>query len=153
MKLWFNLLCRDIDAQFAFYQQLLGLPEAAQSRSPIYRALETPTFQFGFNAAAAYELLGLGRRKPVDDSLAPAIAYPTFMVARPEAVDKASSLTEASGGKIVKPPFATYYGQWQTVLEDPERNVFRVACEVLPEGVEATALESMTDKKTHTRQH
>ena len=27
MKLWFNLLCRDIEAQMRFYQALLGLPE------------------------------------------------------------------------------------------------------------------------------
>ena len=54
MKLWFNLLCRDIEAQMRFYQALLGLPEAEASRSPIYRALETADLQFGFNAQAAY---------------------------------------------------------------------------------------------------
>ena len=35
MKLWFNLLCRDIEAQMRFYQALLGLPEAEASRSPM----------------------------------------------------------------------------------------------------------------------
>ena len=35
MKLWFNLLCTDIEAQMQFYRALLGWPEAVASRSPI----------------------------------------------------------------------------------------------------------------------
>ena len=34
MKLWFNLMCADIDAQFTFYRDMLKLPEATASRSP-----------------------------------------------------------------------------------------------------------------------
>jgi len=127
MKLWFNLLCRDIDAQLAFYQRVLDLPEAAASRSPIYCALETPDFQFGFNAEPAYELLGLADRKPIDGTNAPTIAYATFMVEALARVDAAAALMTSLGGTIVKAPFKTYYGQWQTVLADPEGNVFRVA--------------------------
>lgn len=134
MKLWFNLLCRDIDAQFAFYRQMLDLPEAVQSRSAIYRALETPTFQLGFNAAAAYELLGMADRRPTPECVSPVIAYATFMVETPARVDDAGRSVEALGGAVIKPAFATYYGQWQVVLQDPEGNVFRVACAALPVG-------------------
>ncbi|PLQ00870.1 VOC family protein [Cupriavidus pauculus] len=140
MKLWFNLLCRDIDAQFAFYRQVLDLPEAAKSRSPIYRALEAPTFQFGFNGAAAYALLGIEDRKPEAGGSAPTIAYATFMVDATEAVGVAAATAADMGGKLIKGPFSTYYGQWQVVLEDPEGNVFRMACETLPEGVRAAML-------------
>lgn len=135
MKLWFNLLCRDIEAQFGFYRQLLGLPEAEQSRSPIYRALETSEFQFGFNAVRAYELLGFVDRKPEGEGAVPVVAYATFMVDAPDLVDAAALQATTLGGAAVKGPFATYYGQWQVVLQDPEGNVFRVACLGLPEGV------------------
>lgn len=144
MRLWFNLLCRDIDAQFGFYRELLGLLEAMPSRSPIYRALETPAFQFGFNAEPAYALLGFDDRKPVA-AMSPVVAYATFMVDTPADVDTAAVRAAALGGIAVKPPFATYYGQWQAVLQDPEGNVFRVACERLPQGVEPARLTVAAD--------
>jgi hypothetical protein len=53
MKLFFNFFCRDIEVMFRFYQGLLGLPEAIDSRSPIYKALATENFQFGFHAPPA----------------------------------------------------------------------------------------------------
>jgi predicted enzyme related to lactoylglutathione lyase len=138
MKLWFNLLCRDIEVQFEFYRRLLDLPEAVASRSPIYRAIETEDFQFGFNAHAAYALLGIGDRMPsANDLPAPAIAYPTLMLDTPELVDAATRAAPMLGGQQVKGPFATYYGQWQAVLADPEGNVFRVASIALPLGVQA----------------
>ena len=39
MRLWFNLLCQDIEAQLQFYQALLQLPEAPGTRSAIYLSL------------------------------------------------------------------------------------------------------------------
>ena len=140
MKLWFNLLCRDIEAQFAFYRDLLGLPEAFQARSPIYRALQSADFQFGFNAEPAYELLGLAGRQPVPAAAPTTTAYATLMLATPAAVDDAAARAPALGGQVLKGPFATYYGQWQAVLADPERNVFRLAAAALPEGATAPEL-------------
>ncbi len=140
MKLWFNLLCRDVAAQFDFYRALLALPEAQQARSPIYRALETPDFQFGFNADPAYDLLGMGGRRPAADAAPTTIAYATFMVDTPAMVDTAAARTRDLGGQVLMGPFATYYGQWQAVLADPEGNAFRVAAAVLPAGVSAPEL-------------
>jgi predicted enzyme related to lactoylglutathione lyase len=136
MKLWFNLFCRDIDAQFNFYRELLKLPEAAASHSPIYRALETPDFQFGFNAWAAYALLGMDERAPkATDAPPPVIAYTTLMVADPTEVDDAAKRVSELGGRVVKGPYPTYYGQWQVVLADPEANIFRLSAAALPENV------------------
>lgn len=134
MKLWFNLLCRDIEAQMRFYQALLGLPEAEASRSPIYRALETADLQFGFNAQAAYALLNLADRQPQDSTAAPVVAYATLMLDTPEALDKAVAQVPALGGTVLKAPYATYYGQWQAVLCDPEGHVFRLSTLSLPGG-------------------
>lgn len=142
MKLWFNLMCRDVEVQFAFYRGVFGLPEAEAARSPIYRAVETADFQFGFNdARAAYGLLGLDGRQPRDDVRPrPTVAYATLMLGSPAAVDAAVQAAQAHGGRVLKGPFATYYGQWQAVLADPEDNVFRIASAGLPDGVTAPAL-------------
>ncbi len=144
MKLWFNLMSRDIEAQFRFYRTVFGLPEAEAARSPIYRALETADFQLGFNdGRAAYGLLGLdGRQAPDTTDARPTVAYATFMLATPAEVDEAVKAVQAHGGQVVKGPFATYYGQWQAVLADPEDNVFRIATDSLPEGVTAPVLSS-----------
>jgi catechol 2,3-dioxygenase-like lactoylglutathione lyase family enzyme len=139
MKLFVNLFCRDIAAQLAFYQALLGLPEAEHSRSPIYRAIETPTFQFGFHAPPAYGLLSLGDRAPEPHHPAPVTGYATFMLDTPGDVDTAARRVTALGGRVVKAPYATYYREWQAVLADPENHVFRVSTQGLPEGAVAAA--------------
>jgi predicted enzyme related to lactoylglutathione lyase len=129
LKLWFNLLCRDIEAQKDFYAALLGWAEAVESRSPIYRALADDGVQFGFNAPPAYALLGLAERAPEPGLAAapPVTAYATFMLPNAEAVDAAALRAQELGGRILKAPYATYYGQWQAVLADPEGHVFRVS--------------------------
>jgi len=139
MKLWFNLFTPDPQALLDFYQALLGLPEAVASRSPIYRALETADFQLGFNARPAYELLGLPERAPALGSVPPVTAYCTFMLDTAEAVSRCTERVAALGGRLVKPPYPTYYGQWQAVLADPQHNVFRLSALGLPAGVPTPA--------------
>ena len=137
MKLWFNLLCQDIEAQLQFYQALLQLPEAPGTHSAIYRAVETEHFQLGFNAPEAYALLSLADRQPSAASPSPrsVTGYATFMLDMSDAVDAASEKAKALGGQIIKPRYATYYGQWQAVLADPEDNVFRVSAVGVPRNV------------------
>jgi len=36
------------------------------------------------------------------------------------------------GGAIVKPPFASYYGHWQVVFQDPEGNIARISAASFP---------------------
>jgi predicted enzyme related to lactoylglutathione lyase len=126
MKLLVNLLCQDIDRVCGFYAALLKLPELTASRSPIYRALDTGAAELGFNAPAARALLGLG------DAAEGTNCFATFLVDEAEAVNAAAVQVPALGGHVVKPPYATYYGQWQVVLADPEGHVFRVSCLRLP---------------------
>lgn len=139
MRLLVNLFCRDIVAQARFYGHVLDAAEAESKRSPIYRALAVGPAELGFNAHAAHALLGLAARRrasvDTDGAPPPVTAYPTFELASPEAVEAAVARIEAAGGRLLKPPFATYYGQWQAVAEDPEQNVFRVAAASLPPGV------------------
>jgi catechol 2,3-dioxygenase-like lactoylglutathione lyase family enzyme len=137
MRLVVNLFCRDVDAQFTFYRGVLALPEIEASRSPIFRALGDGTAELGLNAQAAYTLLGLADRAAGTDAAPPVTAYPTFQLDTPAAVDEAFARARDLGARVRREPFATYYGQWQAVLEDPEGNVFRLAATTLPDGVAA----------------
>lgn len=140
MKLFVNLFCRDIEAQLHFYSELLGLAEDGHSRSPIYRAVKNEQFQFGFHAPAAYALLSLAERQPDASSPLPVSAYATFMLASSTDVDRLCQCAKALGAAVIKGPYATYYGQWQAVLADPEGHVFRLSALGLPAGVAAPAL-------------
>jgi predicted enzyme related to lactoylglutathione lyase len=140
VKLHHNLFCRDIDAQLDFYCRMLDAQEAVHLRSPIYRAIGFPGFQLGFHAHAAYDLLRLGDRAPRDPGPPPVTGYPTLMLATPAAVTERAERVPQLGGRVVKAPYATYYGQWQAVLDDPEGHVFRLSCDALPDGVTAPAL-------------
>ena len=118
-----NVFCNDLDRVFDFYRLLLGLEEAVEQRSPIYRALRIGHSDLGFHAPAAVELLHAGGLR-VDT---PCVAhYPTFHVDSSERVDALVELALDLGGAVLKAPYLTYYNAWQAVLQDPERNFFRV---------------------------
>jgi predicted enzyme related to lactoylglutathione lyase len=140
MKLFVNLFCQNIEAQLAFYLSLLGLPEAVKNRSPIYRCIQATSFEFGFHAAPAYALLGMADRTPEPGQTSAVTAYATFMLGSCAEVDSLCVKVTALGGRIVKAPYATYYGQWQAVLADPENNLFRISFQGLPEGVKVPKL-------------
>jgi predicted enzyme related to lactoylglutathione lyase len=140
MKLYVNLFCQNIEAQLAFYIGLLGLPEAVNNRSPIYRCIAATSFEFGFHAAPAYALLGVADRAPAPGQTGPVTAYATFMLGSCAEVDALCTKAAALGGRIIKAPYPTYYGQWQTVLADPEENMFRLSFQGLPDGVRAPKL-------------
>lgn len=132
LRVFFNLFCQNVEAQLAFYQTLLGLPEITAKRSPIYRALDAGSTELGFNATQAYELLSLAARAPAEHATAATTGYATFMLPTPDAVDEAAAQTAALGGQVIKAPYATYYREWQAVLQDPEGNVFRASAALKP---------------------
>ena len=140
MKLCFSLFCKNFEAQLAYYLALLSMPEAVTHRSPIYRCIQATTFEFGFHAAPAYVLLGVADRAPAMLQTSPVTGYATFMLGSCAEVDASSLKAAALGGRIIKAPYPTYYGQWQTVLADPENNIFRLSYQGLPEGVNAPKL-------------
>ena len=118
-----NLFCADPVALSGFYQALLGLPENVAARSPIYRALRLGEAELGFNKRDAYALLGLADREPGDRGLR---AFATFVLGSAAEVEALAARVPDLGGRIVKPPYRTYYGAWQVVAEDPEGNAFRL---------------------------
>jgi predicted enzyme related to lactoylglutathione lyase len=118
-----NLFCADPERLMAFYRDLLSLPENQAARSPIYRALRLGSAELGFNKTDAYALLNLAERVPGDRGVR---AYATFVTGDAAEIDALAARLVELGGKIVKPPYRTYYGAWQAVAEDPEGNVFRL---------------------------
>jgi predicted enzyme related to lactoylglutathione lyase len=129
-----NIIADDIEALAQFYSVVFGMAEIVAHRSPIYRCLDAGGVELGFNARAAYALLGLADRKASTAGLsrAPVRAYFTFEVGSREAVDATCRAVAAYGGRIVKDPYETYYNAWQAVLEDPEGNVFRANYRIGP---------------------
>ena len=50
----------------------------------------------------------------------------TFNVESLAEVDRLTALAASRGAKLATAPYRTYYGAWQSVLFDPEGNVFRI---------------------------
>ncbi len=119
-----NLLTADPERLAGFYMALFGFAEIAGHRSPIYRCLDAGGVELGFNAEAAYDLLGLADRKPA--GAAPIRTYITFEIESADAIDALAAQAAERGGRIIKPPYLTYYNARQAVLVDPDGNVFRL---------------------------
>lgn len=118
-----NVIARDLDGLADFYREAFDLAEVLSERSAVYRAFDTGTTLLGFNAWAAYALLGL------DDHATDAgvRAYLTFDPGSDAAVDDGVARLVRLGATLVKGPVRTPYGAWMAVLLDPERNVVRVS--------------------------
>lgn len=117
-----NILARDLDGLVAFYAGLFGLQEHLDQRGQIYRALDGGGVAIGFHAPEAYDLLNLDNYR----SAAGVRSLLTFEVADHDAVARLTAQAEASGATLVKAPYDTFYGSRQSVLFDPEGNVFRI---------------------------
>jgi predicted lactoylglutathione lyase len=123
MKLsYVNIFAKDIVALSGFYQDVFGFEEIVEIRSPIFVGLNTGLSCLGFNAQDVYKLLELGD-----------YAQPTgakfllnFDVDSAEDVDRLTPIAVAKGARLMKPPYKTYYNWYQSVLLDPEENVFRI---------------------------
>ena len=117
-----NLFSADIEALSRFYAKVFGFSEVEKYRSPIFRLLDAGGVGLGFNAHAAYELLGIGE-------LADTRGARFLLNVEAGSEDEVRRLTQAAveaGASLVKEPYLTYYQRFQAVLQDPEGNVFRV---------------------------
>jgi hypothetical protein len=117
------LFCRDPIGLSGFYSELFGFPEVTSDRSPIYRSLDADTTRLGFHAADAYALLNLDDRVPTGRGVT---CYFTVEVGDDDQVQVLTSRAVELGARLVKEPYDTYYGSRQSVLADPEDNIFRI---------------------------
>jgi predicted enzyme related to lactoylglutathione lyase len=119
---YLNIFADDIAKLAGFYADVFGLEELVASRSPIFRGLKTGKANIRFNAHDAYELLNL--QKPTDRTGSK--SFMTFDVNSVEEVDRLTPIAVEKGATLLKAPFTTYYGWYQSVLLDPEGNAFRI---------------------------
>lgn len=118
----FSHFCTDHEALAGFYIEAFGLSPVAEVGSPIFIALDAGNVALGFHAADAYDLLGIADRKGGVTA-----NHVTFDLGTVAAVDAAVDELIALGATLIQGPFTTYYGARQTVLADPEGNVFRIS--------------------------
>jgi uncharacterized glyoxalase superfamily protein PhnB len=117
-----NVFARDVVALSGFYQQVFGFAEIEAIRSPIFRGLDTGKSSLGFNALDAYELLHLSE---YSDTRGVKFLL-NIDVDRKDDVDRMVPVAVAAGATLIKAPYITYYHWYQSVLLDPEGNVFRI---------------------------
>lgn len=122
MLSYVNVFAKDIVKLSGFYREVFGFEEIPEIRSPIFVGLKTGLSNIGFNAQDAYGLLKLAD-----------YANPTGVkfllnidVASVEDVDRMTAVAVEHGAKLIKEPYKTYYNWYQSVLLDPEENVFRI---------------------------
>jgi catechol 2,3-dioxygenase-like lactoylglutathione lyase family enzyme len=132
-----SIICADHVALAGFYAKVCGFPEITELQSPIFTALQTPSIALGFHARAAFELLG------IDDASVPSgQMHLNFDVGGPDDVIACGESFLAAGATLVKEPFQTYYGAFQTVFADPEGNIVRLTTS---QTALATSAASVTD--------
>jgi predicted enzyme related to lactoylglutathione lyase len=125
-----NVFAADIVALSQFYMDVFGFPEIEAIRSPIFRGIDAGSCCIGFNAHDAYDLLKL-------DAYRTARGVKFLLnidVEDMAAVERVTERAVSLGAALIKAPYRTYYNWYQSVLLDPEQNVFRVN-HMLPAGV------------------
>jgi catechol 2,3-dioxygenase-like lactoylglutathione lyase family enzyme len=122
MLSYVNVFSKDIVKLSGFYRDVFGFEEIAEIRSPIFVGLRVGPCCLGFNAQDAYELLKL------TDYANPTGAkfLLNFDVESIAEVDRMTPLAVSRGARLIKEPYHTYYNWYQSVLLDPEENVFRI---------------------------
>jgi len=117
-----NVFAKDVVALSGFYQRVFGFAEIEAIRSPIFRGLDTGKSSLGFNALDAYALLHLAE---FSDTRGVKFLLNIDVDSKDE-VDRRVPVAVDAGAKLVKAPYETYYHWYQSVLLDPEGNVFRI---------------------------
>jgi len=107
----------------SFYVEVFGLGEIASSASERYRELEVGGLKIGFPLVDAYRVLDM------EDQANPTgvRSMVTFAVENPAAVERLTALAAEHGGRVVKAPFATAFGQFLSIVLDPEGNALRIS--------------------------
>lgn len=123
-----SIFTKDVAALPTFYVQVFGLAEVEASRSDRYRELTLDALKLGFPFVDAYDTLDMA------DLADPAgvRSMMTFAVADSEAVEDLTGKAVAHGARLIKPAFATPFGQYLSVVLDPEGNAIRISATLPP---------------------
>jgi catechol 2,3-dioxygenase-like lactoylglutathione lyase family enzyme len=118
-----SLMVHEPDRSVGFYAELFGLPEVAELASPYFRGLRIGPTVLGFSGPEAYGLLELPAPAGGADGID---TFLTFEAPDRDAVSTLTARAAELGGVVVKEPYDTYYGAWQSVVRDPDGHAFRI---------------------------
>jgi predicted enzyme related to lactoylglutathione lyase len=107
----------------SFYVDVFGLSERQASRSERYRELELGDLRIGFPYIDAYAMLNMSDQADPTGSR----TLLTFAAEDPAAVERLTRDAVAHGARLVKGPFSTNFGQFLSVILDPEGNALRIS--------------------------
>lgn len=117
-----SFISADFVRLFDFYSKTFDLPEVEDLRSEIFRGADASGVIIGFSAPVVYEMLN------IQDWANPkgTTQYLTFECESDQHVADATQRAVANGARLLHDPYETYYGAYQSVLADPDGNVFRI---------------------------
>jgi len=107
---------------FEFYTATFDLSEVVELRSDIFRGADASGVTIGFSAPVVYVMLNIEEWHPSSGTA----QYLTFECASDDEVERRTSDAVARGARLLHEPYETYYGAFQSVLADPDSNVFRI---------------------------
>lgn len=117
-----SFISADFVGLFEFYSRTFDLPEVEDLRSGIFRGADADGTTIGFSAPVVYEMLHIQQWADARGTT----QYLTFECATDEEVTERTQTALANGATLLHDPYETYYGAWQSVLSDPDGNVFRI---------------------------
>lgn len=107
---------------FEFYASTFDLREVEELRSDIFRGADASGVTIGFSAPVVYDMLNIREWAEPKGTA----QYLTFECESDEAVTAATDRAVANGARLLHDPYETYYDAYQSVLADPDGNVFRI---------------------------
>ena len=117
-----SFISADFVALFEFYSATFDLPEVEDLRSDIFRGADADGTTIGFSAPVVYEMLNIQAWADAKGTR----QYLTFECASDAEVGERTQVAVSKGAALLHEPYETYYGAWQSVLSDPDGNVFRI---------------------------
>jgi predicted enzyme related to lactoylglutathione lyase len=114
-----SIFADDVEQLAEFYRELFGFE--MEGDTPTYRGLKTGSSTLGISSTEVYGMLDLP--KPESRGIG---TFLTFDVDHRVEVDELTERARTLGARVMKPPFETVYGWYQSVLLDPEGNAFRI---------------------------
>lgn len=117
-----SFISADFVGLFEFYSKTFNFPEVENLRSEIFRGANASGVIIGFSAPIVYEMLNIQEwSNPRGTS-----QYLTFECESDEHVTATTIRAVALGAQLLHDPYLTYYDAFQSVLADPDGNVFRI---------------------------
>jgi uncharacterized glyoxalase superfamily protein PhnB len=117
-----SYISADFVALFEFYSTTFDLPEVEALHSDIFRGADVGGLTLGFSAPVVYEMLHIEEWADARGTT----QYLTFELPSDVEVTAATDRAVANGARLLHEPYETYYNAWQSVLADPDGNVFRI---------------------------